>query len=60
MLAESKLRFVCDRGFDDEKTFAFVVCLGEEFVIRLYHNRTFAVFKRYGKVDNLLRLLDGL
>lgn len=40
ILAGRKLRFICDRGFDDEKTFAFVTALDEEFVIRLYHNRS--------------------
>lgn len=43
ILTGHKLRFVCDRGFDDEKTFAFVTSLDEEFVIRLYHDRTLLV-----------------
>lgn len=39
VLQGRKIRVICDRGFDDEKTFAFVVSLDEEFVIRLYHDR---------------------
>lgn len=45
ILSGRRLRFICDRGFDDEKTFAFVRGLEEEFVIRLYHNRTLWVLQ---------------
>jgi hypothetical protein len=43
VLAGHTLRFICDRGFDDEKTFAFITDLRQQFVIRLYHNRTLLV-----------------
>lgn len=57
IFADHKLRFVCDRGFDDEKTFAFVVSLGEEFVIRLHHNRTLQLQRGRTRVDKLLEEL---
>jgi len=43
------IRFVCDRGFDDEKTFAFICCHVAQFVIRLRRSRNL-----------LLRTSDGL
>jgi hypothetical protein len=43
LLVGHKLRFICDRGFDDEKLFAFVTNLRHQFVIRLYHDRTLLV-----------------
>lgn len=43
ILSGRRLRFICDRGFDDEKIFAFLTSLEEEFVIRLYHDRTVLV-----------------
>lgn len=46
ILQGHRLRFICDRGFDDEKTFTFVTRLGEEFVIRLYHDRSLLVSQR--------------
>lgn len=48
-------RFICDRGFDDEKTFAFVTSLGEEFGIRLYHNRTVRVCQDGGWAERSLK-----
>lgn len=50
ILPDHKLRFVCDRDFDDEKTFGFIVGLDEEFVFRLYHNRTLLVGKKRREV----------
>jgi hypothetical protein len=47
-------RFVCDRGFDDEKTFAFVVNLDEEFIIRLYHNRLLQLQRGRAFTERLL------
>jgi len=47
--------FVCDRGSDDEKTFAFVTSLDEQFVIRLYRNRTLLVPQGAGRVEQLLK-----
>ena len=55
ILAGQKLRFICDRGFDDEKTFAFVTSLEEEFVIRLCHNRTLLVERGAARVERLLK-----
>lgn len=54
ILAGHKIRFICDRGFDDEKTFAFVTSLDEEFVIRLYHERTLEVQRGKKQVQKLL------
>jgi hypothetical protein len=54
ILAGQRLRFVCDRGFDDEKTFDFVTSMEEEFVIRLYHNRTLLVERGPTRVECLL------
>lgn len=54
ILAGHKIRFICDRGFDDEKTFAFVTSLDEEFVIRLYHDRTLEVQQGKKRVQKLL------
>jgi hypothetical protein len=54
LLAGHKLRFICDRGFDDEKTFAFVVNLRQQFVIRLYHNRTLLVPRGTARVQRSL------
>jgi hypothetical protein len=54
VLAGHKIRFICDRGFDDEKTFAFVTNLDEEFVIRLYHERTLEVQQGKKRVQKLL------
>ena len=55
ILTGHKLRFVCDRGFDDEKTFAFVTSLDEEFVIRLYHDRTVLVDKGEARFERPLK-----
>ncbi|MGB5925582.1 MAG: transposase [Dehalococcoidia bacterium] len=46
ILKGQKIRFICDREFDDQKTFEFIVGLGEEFVFRIYRNRTLQL--RYG------------
>jgi len=54
VLAGNKIRFICERGFDDEKTFAFVTSLDEEFVIRLYHERTLGVQQAKKRVHRLL------
>lgn len=54
ILRGHKLRFVCDRGFDDEKTFAFVVNLDEEFVIRLYLNRFLELPQGQARTEKLL------
>ena len=54
ILKGRKLRFVCDRGFDDEKTFAFVVNLDEEFIIRLYHNRLLQLRRGRARTERLL------
>jgi hypothetical protein len=54
ILKGHKLRFVCDRGFDDEKTFAFVVNLDEEFIIRLYHNRLLQLRRGRALTERLL------
>lgn len=54
ILAGHKIRFICDRGFDDEKTFAFVTSLDEEFVIRLYHDRTLEVQQGKKRAQKLL------
>jgi hypothetical protein len=43
------VRFVCDRGFDDEKTFAFICSHAAQFVIRLRRTRNL-----------LLRTAEGL
>jgi hypothetical protein len=48
------LRFVCDRGFDDEKTFAFIVSLDEEFIIRLYLNRILQLQRGQACTERLL------
>lgn len=50
ILADHKLRFVCDSEFDDEKTFGFIVGLEEEFVFRLCHNRTLLVGRKRRQV----------
>jgi hypothetical protein len=55
ILKGRRLRFVCDRGFDDEKTFAFVTSLDEEFVIRLYHDRTVLVHQEEARLERLLK-----
>jgi len=39
LAAGRTIRFVCDRGFDDEKTFAFICCHAAQFVIRLRRTR---------------------
>jgi hypothetical protein len=54
LLVGHKLRFICDRGFDDEKLFALVVGLRQQFVIRLYHNRTLLVRRGAAKVEQSL------
>jgi hypothetical protein len=54
LLVGHKLRFICDRGFDDEKLFALVVGLRQQFVIRLYHNRTLLVRRGAAKVEQPL------
>ena len=54
ILKGHKLRFVCDRGFDDEKTFAFVVNLDEEFIIRLYLNRLLQLQRGRAHTEKLL------
>jgi hypothetical protein len=54
LLKGRKLRFVCDRGFDDEKTFAFIVNLDEEFIIRLYHNRLLQLQRGRACTERLL------
>lgn len=54
ILKGHKLRFVCDRGFDDEKTFAFIVNLDEEFIIRLYHNRLLQLRRGRARIERLL------
>ena len=50
ILADHKLRFVCDSQFDDEKTFGFIVGLEEEFVFRLCHNRTLLIGRKRRQV----------
>jgi hypothetical protein len=54
ILKGRKLRFVCDRGFDDEKTFAFIVNLDEEFIIRLYLNRILQLQRGRAYTEKLL------
>jgi hypothetical protein len=54
ILRGHKLRFICDRGFDDEKTFAFIVNLDEEFVIRLYLNRLLELRRGRARTEKLL------
>lgn len=51
LLVGHKLRFICDQGFDDEKTFAFIASLRQQFVIRLYHNRTLLVPRGIAKIE---------
>jgi hypothetical protein len=54
VLTGHMLRFVCDRGFDDEKIFALVVSICQQFVIRLYHNRTLLVRRGAAQVERSL------
>jgi hypothetical protein len=54
LLVGHKLRFICDRGFDDEKLFAFVTNLRHQFVIRLYHDRTLLVRQGVTRVERSL------
>lgn len=54
ILKGHKLRFVCDRGFDDEKTFAFIVNLDEEFIIRFYLNRLLELQRGRARTEKLL------
>jgi hypothetical protein len=49
LAAGRTVRFVCDRGFDDEKTFAFICSHAAQFVIRLRRTRNL-----------LLRTAEGL
>jgi hypothetical protein len=51
VLVGHTLRFICDRGFDDEKIFALVVSMCQQFVIRLYHNRTLLVRRGAAQVE---------
>lgn len=55
VLAGHTLRFICDRGFDDEKIFAFITDLCEQFVIRLYHNRTLLLQRGGVRVERSLK-----
>jgi hypothetical protein len=55
VLKGHQLRFVSDRGFDDEKTFAFIVNLDEEFIIRLYLNRILQIQRGQARTEKLLR-----
>ena len=50
ILAAHRLRLLCERDFDDEKTSSFIVGLDEEFVFRLCHNRTLLVSKKRREV----------
>jgi hypothetical protein len=54
VLVGHTLRFICDRGFDDEKIFALVVSMCQQFVIRLYHNRTLLVRQGAAQVERSL------
>jgi hypothetical protein len=54
ILVGHTLRFICDRGFDDEKIFALVVGMCQQFVIRLYHNRTVLLRRGAAQVERAL------
>jgi hypothetical protein len=54
VLVGHTLRFICDRGFDDEKIFALVVSMCQQFVIRLYHNRTVLLQRGATQVERSL------
>jgi hypothetical protein len=59
VLVGHTLRFICDRGFDDENIPAFVVSMCQQFVIRLQHNRTLLVRQGAAQAERSLEDMAG-